>query len=101
LLAPARIVYRGGTDQSKNDTPKMTFGPEKVNPYNIDRMTQAWNNIYSQSVLKLPVTHRYVQFNPAGPQELADLEDEDFELVHFPLHFEIITAHWKYDCEYF
>jgi hypothetical protein len=92
---------------AKSGTPVQTvIGQELVNPYTVENMTAAWNQIYPEhQVSQLPVTDIYMKFAPQSIEQLTALQDaidaydvfanhdlaSDPTLTNYPLAHEIIT----------
>ncbi|MCC7025849.1 MAG: hypothetical protein IT265_02760 [Saprospiraceae bacterium] len=68
-----------------------TLGNVRVNPYTVQVMTQAWNNLYpNMQRASLNPTHLYVKFSPQNPQDLNLLDQTGLMLFDFPLDREVI-----------
>jgi len=71
------------------------LGNERDNPYSVENMTAAWNQIYpNYEQSELPVTDLYVRFHPEDAEELSTLheaiKDADCFLYDYPLEYEVI-----------
>ncbi len=96
-LSDPVLILRGAFAGKKNSGPvksgndvKTVLGAKKQNPYAVQNMTLAWNNLYSSKFQKLPVTDLYVRFLPGGLEEYASLDNLDLELLDFPMDYEIV-----------
>jgi hypothetical protein len=58
-------------------------------PYSLANMQQAYMNLYGTSS-GVAITHKYVRFKPASPQELSVLEDLNINLSDYPLDYDIV-----------
>ncbi len=64
------------------------LGRQITNPYSLEIMTQAYNNIYHQNVSLLEPTHKYIRVRPTDDEQLDQLEgEEDLVLSDYPLNY--------------
>lgn len=71
----------------------MVLGKKKTNPYSVDRMTTAWNNLYPlRRYSRLPTSHLYVRFLPQSFADIALLDSLDLPLLDFPMDRQIEEA---------
>ena len=74
------------------------LGEKLRNPYSIENMTTAYNNLKSigkvfQPNFRVYTSHLYVRFLPNDELQLDILnKDENIELYDYPLDYEIITT---------
>ncbi len=90
-LTQTVLIIRGGYKNKTTHSDKpMVLGKKKTNPYNVSRMTDAWNNLYpSRPYSQLPVTHLYVRFLPQSFEHMAVLDSLELHLLDFPMDYEI------------
>lgn len=90
----------GGEDaispRSDEPTP-IILGNPRVNPYTVQKMTEAWNNLNGTNLPTLPPTHRYVKFMPATLEQFEKLNQTELALFDYPLEYEIIQMGDYYD----
>lgn len=70
----------------------MVLGEQLENPYSIENMQKAMENMESQlkSAIKVKTTHYYVRFRPKSEQELEILKrDSTIDIYDYPLDVEI------------
>ena len=84
---------RGGTSMEREDTIGVltVLGNTKANPYTIANFRAAFSELFPQSSYTLPVTHRYIQFNPVNIEEVKLLFSSEFNMYDYPLDKEVIT----------
>lgn len=72
----------------------MRLGRKRTNPYTVEVMTKAWNNIAPSNarIQQLPTTDLYVKFSPTDFDQLAILDELDIELFDYPLDHTIIQT---------
>jgi hypothetical protein len=90
----------GGGDaiSPRSDEPTPTIlGNPRVNPYTVQKMTEAWNNLNGTNLPTLPATHRYVKFMPATLEQFKKLNETELVLFDYPLEYEIIQMGDYYD----
>jgi len=69
----------------------MRLGRKRTNPYTVEVMTKAWNNIAPNARLnQVPTTDLYVKFSPTDFDQLAILDELDIELFDHPLDYTIV-----------
>lgn len=90
------IIVGGSENLLKSDPNEKTIlGEIRVNPYTVENMTAAWNQIYpNYPQTALPKTHLYVKFNPQSAEELRNLneavKDAGAFLYDYPLEYEVV-----------
>ena len=72
----------------------LKLGKKLENPYSVDNMKKAWNNISSSGRLseeiEIAPTHYYVKFKPVNEEEREILTDDTtLVLYDYPLDYEI------------
>ncbi len=71
----------------------MKLGKQLENPYSVDNMQKAYNNLKGSnqlnSAMTIEATHYYVRFLPANEQEYEMLKREGLDLFDFPLDYEM------------
>lgn len=92
---------------SLTEVEQTVLGEKRINPYTVENMTAAWNQLYPEySETILPTTDLYVRFHPKTPQEFKDLQEainaydvgnnsmdkNDPHLFDFPLEYEVEQA---------
>ena len=81
-------------DQTHSATPVQTvLGEDRLNPYTVDNMTQAADNVYADSRLggPVPTTNLYVKFTPSSLDDIEAMYDTDETFYDFPLTHEVVT----------
>lgn len=92
----AAIQYRDTEENifTPSDSVTQTILGERatVNPYSVEIVTQAWNNLYpNNQYAEIPLTHRYIKFMPTTQEQVYNLyKDDALILFDFPLDYEII-----------
>lgn len=96
---PIFLTLGGGDAISpRSDEPTPTIlGNPRVNPYTVQKMTEAWNNLNGTNLPTLPATHRYVKFMPATLEQFKKLNETELVLFDYPLEYEIIQMGDYYD----
>ena len=61
------------------------LGGTYANPYSIQTMTQAYNNVHGTNIQAVSTTHYYVRFKPQTVSHLNTLDSLDLELYDYPL----------------
>ncbi|TAK39331.1 MAG: hypothetical protein EPO28_10820, partial [Saprospiraceae bacterium] len=69
---------------------KTVLGQLRENPFKVEKMTQAHNNLYGSSLTQMATTHLYVKFLPASPDDISLLEATDLFFFDFPLEYEVV-----------
>ena len=83
----ANVFERGEYEEPD----KMTLlGEQLANPYTVDNMTQAYNNLYEPDVSKLEATNLYVRFLPQDGTEFKRLDELNVDLDDTPYDYDII-----------
>ncbi|MBI9068385.1 MAG: hypothetical protein JEZ09_13910 [Salinivirgaceae bacterium] len=86
------------TEESQFQDGMLQLGEKLENPYTVENMRKAYNNINGSSQLKsasitesdIDITHLYVRFLPKSDEELGILQiDTTLELFDYPLDYEI------------
>ena len=91
LIAPSSQAV---SDRSEGGL--TVIGPKHTNPYKVDIIKQAYNDLYEPDVSSLSPNYLYVRFLPQSPQDVKKLLDTGFELWDFPLDNEIISFGERY-----
>jgi hypothetical protein len=70
----------------------ITLGEKLANPYQKDRMVEAWNKAYPNArVDNLPVTHRQITFNPTSVEQVILIQDAGIDVYNYPFGYEILN----------
>ncbi len=91
LIAPS---IQAASDRSGDGF--TVIGPKHTNPYKVDIIKQAYNNLYEPDISSLSPNYIYVRFLPQSPQDVKKLLDSRLELWDFPLDNEIISFGERY-----
>jgi len=81
-------------DQTHSATPVQTvLGEDRLNPYTVDNMTQAADNVYgvSRTGGPMPTTNLYVKFTPSSLDDIEAMYDTDETFYDFPLTREVVA----------
>lgn len=84
-------INRGDGYPEQEGVP-IQLGAPLTNPYQVDRMTMAWNRAYPQhTVNRLPVTHRQIKFTPSTGEQVIALEDAGIDVFTYPFGYELLN----------
>lgn len=72
------------------------LGQARSNPYAVENIRQAYNNLYSPDISSLSPNYLYVRFLPQSPEELKALVQLGLDLWDFPLHHDIVSIGESY-----
>jgi len=78
LIAPSS---QAASDRSEGGF--TVIGPKHTNPYKVDIIKQAYNNLYEPDISSLSPNYIYVRFLPQSPQDVKKLLDTGLELWDF------------------
>lgn len=81
-------------DETHPAVPVQTvLGEDRTNPYTVDNMTQAADNIYgiNRTGGPVPTTNLYVKFTPSSLDDIEAMYETDETFYDFPLTHEVIT----------
>jgi hypothetical protein len=67
------------------------LGQVRANPYAVENIRQAYNNLYGTSIAALQPNYLYVRFLPQSPTDVKTLLESNLELWDFPLHYDIVS----------
>lgn len=88
------LRHSDGDNFTPSDSIKeIILGPKApCNPYTVEIVTQAWNNIYPDyTINRMPLSDRYVKFTPANQEEIYNLYKEpDITVWDYPLDHEVV-----------
>ena len=80
----------------QDDLKEITLGKQLENPYSVENMQKAYNNLRSSSArglgrnIEIKTTHLYLRFKPKNEEELDLLKkDSTLNLYEYPLDYEI------------
>lgn len=77
-------------DSEKNDFAEQTIlGEVRQNPYTVENLAAAMNEVYGTSIEKVPTTHLYLKFEPQNETDLVALEETELVFFDFPLEQEV------------
>ena len=78
---------------------QVTLGKHLDSPYLVENVRRAYEAVYpTRSGIRVEPTDLYVRFLPAGPEDLARLEETDIDLFDYPLDYEILSdGDWYHD----
>ena len=62
----------------------------RQNPYTVENLAAAMNEVYGTTIDKVATTHFYVKFEPQSEADMIALEELDLEFFDFPLEREVI-----------
>ncbi len=86
----------GGYITDRDGEPLTVLGAAHSNPYAVETMRQAYNNLYSPDIASLSPNYLYVRFLPQNPGNVKSLLDADLELWDFPLHYDLLSIGEEY-----
>ncbi len=88
---PPIISGNGGYGDDTVLTPTI-IGNLRVNPYEVQVMRQAWNNLYpTEQIASLVPSNLYVKFTPTNVEEINLLDQTNEMLYDYPLEYKLIT----------
>jgi hypothetical protein len=86
------ISGNGIYDEDTVATPTI-LGSVRVNPYTVEVMKQAWNNLNPESqITSLLPTHLYVKFSPESESDYKLLAETDEMYYDYPLENELVSG---------
>lgn len=91
---PGTSIEFNINDETHPAAPVQTvLDKERVNPYTVDNMTQATDNVYgvSRTGGPVPTTNLYVKFTPSSLDDIEAMYDTDETFYDFPLTREVVT----------
>ncbi len=66
------------------------FGEKLENPYSVENMKKAWENLTIDEKIEIKTTHLYIKFTPKNEEELNILKkDATLDLYDYPLDYKI------------
>lgn len=88
---PPFVSGEGGIHNETNII-ETILGPARNNPYTVEVMKNAWNNLYPEHQLNnLAPTHLYVKFSPGSEEDYKLLAKTNEMFYDYPLENEMIT----------
>jgi hypothetical protein len=72
------------------------IGNQLTNPYKVEIMQQAYNNLYENDISCLAPNYLYVRFLPNSYEDMRVLLESNLELWDFPLDYELETIGERY-----
>ncbi len=78
------------TDQTHGEPRPTVFGNMRENPFTVEIVAQAHNQLYGTSLEKMATTDLYVKFTPSSPEDLEALELSDAVFFDYPLEHEVV-----------
>lgn len=86
-----------GSQSSDRDVPDNTIlGVKKANPYAVETIRNAYNNLYEPDIASLLPNYVYIRFLPQSPNDVKALYDSGLEFWDFPLDYEVIEMGESY-----
>jgi len=84
-LQPQTVENKSPESWEKNiinreGEPITVLGSIRSNPYAVETMRQAYNNLYNPDISSLSPNYLYVRFLPQSPENVKSLLDSDLEL---------------------
>jgi len=70
---------------------RTVLGDVRPNPYNVDNITQAAQELVGEEVERFPVTDYYVEFAPENLEQFTRLDESGMLLFDYPLDREVIV----------
>lgn len=77
------------SDEGKEGT-KTVLGRLRENPFAVEKMALAHNNLYGSFLTQMASTHLYVKFRPSSLDDITLLEESDLFFFDFPLEYEVV-----------
>lgn len=76
---------------------QIKLGKKLENPYSVENMEKAWNNLIASSkitkTINIRTTHLYVKFKPKSEEELDKLKDDSTLILYsYPLDYQLIEG---------
>lgn len=88
---PPIISGNGIYDEDTTTTPTI-LGSIRVNPYTVEIMKQAWNNLNpTNQISTLSPTHLYVKFTPSSETDYKILANTNEMFYDYPLEYELLS----------
>ncbi len=85
------VIYGNGVYGEDTVPTQTVLGPVRINPYSVQNMTQAWNNLYpTHQIQSFPPSHLYVKFSPQNDEDYKLLGAIDEMYYDFPLENELL-----------
>lgn len=88
------LPKQGGGDWVTSDRDgegATVLGQLHANPYAVENIRQAYNNLYNPDLSSLNPNYLYVRFLPQSTGDVKLLLDEKLELWDFPLNYDIVS----------
>lgn len=79
-----------GTRSDEDENVKTVLGNLRQNPFTVETMALAHNNLYGSSISRMETTHLYVKFLPASMDDIKTLDSIGLVLFDFPLEYEVV-----------
>jgi len=90
------LETEGGFVTDRDGEPETVLGAAHSNPYAVETMRQAYNNLYPTDLPTLSPNYLYVRFLPQSPEDVGNLLKSGLELWDFPLHHDLISIGEEY-----
>ncbi len=88
---PEEEQHSNQTARLNDDHPEQTvLGELRTNPFTIEVMEDAWQELNDVNIPEPEVTNLYVKFSPSSMEDMAKLSELDEMLYDFPLEYEVI-----------
>ncbi len=79
------------TRTSEDDSLQLTvLGEFRTNPFTVENMATAHNELYGTNLTVMPTTDLYVKFLPADVEDVKKLEDTDEFFYDYQLEYEVV-----------
>lgn len=69
---------------------KTVLGNKKENPYKVENMRKAYQNLYKNGKRNIATSDLYIKFKPRDAEDMKKLIESDIYFTDFPLDHEII-----------
>lgn len=77
--------------KDENTQTKITIlGSIRINPFNIQNMTKAYNALYATAIPSLPTTHFYIKLLPSNQEQVLKLINSGIKLYEYDLRRKVI-----------
>jgi hypothetical protein len=80
----------------RDGTGATVLGTKHANPYKVDVIKQAYNNLYEPDITTLLPNYYYVRFLPTTPADVKKLLESGLEFTDFPLDYDIVNFGERY-----
>ncbi len=80
----------GTRTANATDETQTMLGALRQNPFTVEKMAEAHNNLYGTTLTELETTHLYVKFIPDDIEDIYSLIETEEFFYDFPIEYEVI-----------